>query len=132
MRKINKEEATRLYYEEGWSIKKLATHYHVTTGSVYGFLSRRNKPIKSKFTPIVQQYICEMYKSGESAYSLGRKLKCSHVTIQRIVRKNNIEVRTLKSCRMFPKGAIHFIKNYMYRHGKTANDVLTELAAILK
>lgn len=127
MQKINKEEALTLFLNEGYSVKELAEHYHVTISAIYRWLRNINKAPKSHFTPVADEAICQLYVNGESTYSLGKKFKCSHNTIKAIVARHNIKIRGIHDYPRIPANAVKFLKHYMQMHGASLDDVIKQL-----
>ena len=105
---IEKAKIVKLY-KNGVSIFRIATSYSVGYGTIERVLKKSNIKIRSKkeadklqsqFTKSQESDICFLYKGGYSTSIIGGFFKCSKTTINRILLRNKIILRTTKEAHL--------------------------------
>lgn len=105
---IQKAKIVKLY-KNGLSIFKIATSYSVAYGTIERVLKKKNIKIRSKkeadklqsqFTKSQESDICSLYMGGYSTSIIGDFFKCSKTTINRILLRNKIILRTTKEAHL--------------------------------
>lgn len=105
---IQKAKIVKLY-KNGLSLFKIATSYSVAYGTIERVLKKKNIKIRSKkeadklqsqFTKSQESDICSLYMGGYSTSIIGNFFKCSKTTINRILLRNKIILRTTKEAHL--------------------------------
>lgn len=90
-------------YNQGLSIYKIAKKYHVNYGTIERVLLQFNIKIRSKkeadknqrqFSKNQELDMCFLYKGGHTTSSIGKFFNCSKTTINRILVRNKIILRS--------------------------------------
>lgn len=97
-------EILRLYVSEGVGCTKLAKQFGVAEPSITKLLKKagvqraKAEPLKGK-----QDLICSMYRDGKSSVEIADVMKCSHTAVLKVLKKNDVESRTLSESHLVSK-----------------------------
>ncbi|MDT7872295.1 MAG: CRISPR DNA repeat-binding protein Cbp1 [Sulfolobaceae archaeon] len=114
------EEKVRSLYEQGYSIRNIASLTGLSYGKVRNLLIKSG--VKLRSNKVDENKVIELAKQGKSARAISKELKISESTVLRILQKHNLgrRVRKLKD------SEIKMIED-MYKRGESIYKIAKKL-----
>ncbi|MFP3197184.1 MAG: CRISPR DNA repeat-binding protein Cbp1 [Sulfolobaceae archaeon] len=114
------EKKVRSLYEQGYSIRNIASFTGLSYGKVRNLLIKSG--VKLRSNKVDENKVIELAKQGKSARAISKELKISESTVLRILQKHNLgrRVRKLKD------SEIKMIED-MYKRGESIYKIAKKL-----
>lgn len=114
------EEKVRSLYEQGYSIRNIASLTGLSYGKVRNLLIKSG--VKLRSNKVDENKVIELAKQGKSARAISKELKISESTVLRILQKHNLGRRVKK----LEDSEIKMIED-MYKHGESIYKIAKKL-----